>query len=160
MSLPGSVLEALGSLEIRISFSMDLVIIVPLYFALDICSDPAVRRQALSLLSRLSLPRQEGTWNANNASRVGQWVINVEEEGLGVVESTENVISSSRIQRIDAIAYMEEHLDHLRFFSKKSSYLVNLMLKETPKISKNFRLHLAKISRSFMHRLHKKPSVQ
>ena len=59
------------------------------------CRDPAVRRQALSLLSRLSLPRQEGTWNANDASRVGQWVIDVEEEGLGAVESAEDVPNPS-----------------------------------------------------------------
>ncbi|KAF6239865.1 hypothetical protein HO173_002412 [Letharia columbiana] len=80
----------------------------------DIKEDPAVRRQALSLLSRLSLPRQEGTWNANDASKVGQWVIDVEEEGLGAVESAEDVPKSSHIQRIDAIAYMEERLVHVR----------------------------------------------
>lgn len=62
------------------------------------CRDPAVRRQALSLLSRLSLPRQEGTWNAIDASRIGQRVIDVEEEGLGAVESAEDVPESSHIQ--------------------------------------------------------------
>lgn len=51
---------------------------------------------------------------ANDASRVGQWVIDVEEEGLGKVESPEDVPESSRIQRIDAIAHMEERLVHLR----------------------------------------------
>lgn len=114
VSLSASLLEAPGSLEIRPSFSMDLGIIVPLYLTVVSCRDPAIRRQALSLLSRLSLPRQEGTWNANDASRVGQWVINVEEDGLGEVESAEDVPESSRIQRIDAIAYMEERFVHLR----------------------------------------------
>lgn len=51
----------------------------------------------------------------NDASRVGQWVIDVEEEGLGAVENAEDVGESSRIQRIDAIAYMEERLVHVRF---------------------------------------------
>lgn len=114
LSLSASLVEAPGSLEIRPSFSMDLGVIVHLYLTVVNCRDPAVRRQALSLLSRLSLPRQEGTWNANDASRVGQWVIDVEEEGLGAVESAEDVPESSRIQRIDANAYMEERLVHLR----------------------------------------------
>ena len=114
VALSTSLLKAPGSLEIRPSFSMDLGIIVPLYLTVLSCRDPAVRREALSLLSRLSLPRQEGAWNANDASRVGQWVIDVEEKGLGKVESAEDVPESSRIQRIDAIAHMEERLVHLR----------------------------------------------
>ena len=92
---------------------MDLGIIVPLYLTVLSCRDPAVRREALSLLSRLSLPRQEGAWNANDASRVGQWFIDVE-EGLRKVESAEDVPESSRISRIDAVAHMEERLVHLR----------------------------------------------
>lgn len=93
---------------------MDLGIIVPLYLTALSCSNPAVRREALSLLSRLSLPRQEGAWNANDASRVGQWVIDVEADGLEKLEGAEDVPESSRIQRIDAIAHMEERLVHLR----------------------------------------------
>lgn len=111
VSLSASLLEAPGSLEIRPSFSMDLGIIVPLYLTVVSCRDPAVRRQALSFLSRLSLSRQEGNWNANDASRVGRWVIYVEEEGLGEVERAEDVPESSHVQRT---AYMEERLVHLK----------------------------------------------
>ncbi len=76
---------------------MDLGIIVPLYFTVISCRDPVVQRQALPLLSRLSLPRQEGAWNANDASRVGHWLISVEEEGLGKVESAEDIPGSSAL---------------------------------------------------------------
>lgn len=131
VSLSASLLEASGSLEIKPSFSMDLGIIVPLYLTVVSCRDPTVRRQALSLLSRLSLPRQEGSWNANDASRVGRWVINVEEEGLEEVESAEDVPESSRIQRIDAIAYMEERLVHLRCVLEEKSESSDSDAKET-----------------------------
>lgn len=113
MSLSASILEAPGSSEIRPSFSMKSGIIVPLYLTMISRSDPTICRQALSLLSRLSLPRQEGAWNENHASRVGRWVINVEEEDLGEVGSAQDVPESSRIQCIDAITYMDERLVHL-----------------------------------------------
>ena len=40
-------------------------------------------------------------------------MIHVEEDGLGEVESAEDVPKSSRIQRVDIVAYMEERLVHL-----------------------------------------------
>ena len=40
-------------------------------------------------------------------------MIHVEEDGLGEVESAEDVPKSSCIQRVDAVAYTEERLVHL-----------------------------------------------
>ena len=70
VSLSASSLEAPGSLQIRPSFSMDLGIIVSLYLTVLSWRYPAVRRESLSLFSRLSLPRREGVWIANDARGV------------------------------------------------------------------------------------------
>lgn len=57
----------------------------------------------------------------NVACKVGQWVIDVEEKGLGEVKGAEDVPESSGIQRIDAIAYMMERLVHLRYVLEDQS---------------------------------------
>ncbi|PHH64966.1 hypothetical protein CDD81_3603 [Ophiocordyceps australis] len=64
---------------IKPSFSADLGIVPPLFVVATKCREPRLRRQAIQLLS--SSARREGMWDSQLAARIGQWIMQVEEEG-------------------------------------------------------------------------------
>ncbi|KAL9054599.1 MAG: hypothetical protein Q9162_004062 [Coniocarpon cinnabarinum] len=76
-------------------FSCELGIIAPLFQVGFKCRDPYIRRRAVELL--LQSRRREGRWESIAAARVCQRIIEIEEEGLGVVQSCHDIPEHQRI---------------------------------------------------------------
>ncbi len=79
----GQSLDIFGGYEytahhIKPSFSADLGIVPPLYVVATKCRDRTIRRQAIQLLR--SSARREGMWDSELMSRIGMWVMDIEEE--------------------------------------------------------------------------------
>ncbi|KAK6611402.1 C6 zinc finger domain protein [Botrytis cinerea] len=66
--------------HIKPSFALDLGIIPPLFVVATKSRDRRLRREAISLLT--SSHRREGMWDSRLCAGVGNWIMNVEEEGL------------------------------------------------------------------------------
>jgi hypothetical protein len=64
--------------HIKPSFSADLGIVPPLFVAATKCRNPTIRRQAIQLLK--SSARREGMWDSELTARIGQWVVDIEED--------------------------------------------------------------------------------
>ncbi len=64
----------------RPRFSFEAGIIPPLYVVGSKCREPKLRRQAIELLTRC--PAQEGLWEPFGASRICEWMMEIEELGL------------------------------------------------------------------------------
>jgi hypothetical protein len=77
---PGAYREQDKYVHIKASFALDLGIVPPLFVVATKCRDRKLRRDAISLL--LSSPRREGMWDSILSGRVGQWIMNIEEQGL------------------------------------------------------------------------------
>lgn len=71
-------------------------IISPLYLTAVKCREPQLRRQAISLL-RACPPQQKGLWDGALAADIAQAVLQIEERGLGVVESPKDIPKTSRV---------------------------------------------------------------
>jgi hypothetical protein len=69
-----------GFMHIKASFALDLGIVPPLFVVATKCRDRKLRREAIRLL--FSSPRREGMWDSILSGRVGEWIIEIEEEGL------------------------------------------------------------------------------
>ncbi|EPE30836.1 Zn2/Cys6 DNA-binding protein [Glarea lozoyensis ATCC 20868] len=67
--------------HIKASFALDLGIVPPLFVVATKCRDRKLRRDAIKLL--LNSPRREGMWDSILSGRVGQWIMEIEEEGMG-----------------------------------------------------------------------------
>ncbi|KAJ9148382.1 Transcriptional regulatory protein moc3 [Pleurostoma richardsiae] len=63
--------------HIKPSFSADLGIVPPLYVVATKCRNPLIRRQAIQLLRSSS--RREGMWDSELTSRIGMWILDIEE---------------------------------------------------------------------------------
>ncbi|KAF5505298.1 Aspercryptin biosynthesis cluster-specific transcription regulator atnN [Colletotrichum siamense] len=70
--------NAYSTFHIKPSFSADLGIVPPLFVVATKCRHSIIRRQAIQLLS--SSARREGMWDSELTARIGQWVVNIEEE--------------------------------------------------------------------------------
>jgi Fungal specific transcription factor domain len=80
--------------------------LVYLYYLILKCRDGTVRRKALQLMDEY--PRREAFLNSIHAATVGQWVLDIEEEGLqGVPESS--AISEERRMRVFGLDF--DHAD-------------------------------------------------
>jgi len=66
--------------HIKASFALDLGIVPPLFVVATKCRDRKLRRDAIKLL--LNSPRREGMWDSILSGRVGQWIMEIEEEGM------------------------------------------------------------------------------
>jgi hypothetical protein len=77
------------------SFIFDSNIIPPLYLCVTRCRDPQLRRRGLGLLWGLN--SREGIWDSNVAAAIGKWVIEKEEEGLGIIEEPKDVPLEKRL---------------------------------------------------------------
>jgi hypothetical protein len=72
----------------RVLFSMDTLLMSPLYFVASRCRHPVIRREAIRCLATAN--RQEGLWESRTLARVAQRVMEIEEEGMeGLVDGTE-----------------------------------------------------------------------
>lgn len=72
----------------RVLFSLDTMLMSPLYFVASRCRHPAIRREAIHCL--VTANRQEGLWESRTLARVAQKVMEIEEEGMGVlIDGTE-----------------------------------------------------------------------
>ncbi|KAF4617105.1 hypothetical protein G7Y89_g15044 [Cudoniella acicularis] len=78
---PSAYKEEDGYSHIKASFALDLGIIPPLFVVATKCRDRKLRRDAIKLL--MSSPRREGMWDSILSGRVGQWIMEIEEEGMG-----------------------------------------------------------------------------
>lgn len=88
------------------SFSLDMHIIAPLYCVAHRCRDPVIRRKAISLL--YATPRQEGIWNSILTARVAQRLMEIEEAGLGRIQSCSDVPEWARITGVNVQFDLEE----------------------------------------------------
>ncbi|TVY53342.1 putative transcriptional regulatory protein [Lachnellula cervina] len=70
-----------GYAHIKASFALDLGIVPPLFVVATKCRDRKLRRDAIKLL--MVSPRREGMWDSILSGRVGQWLMEIEEEGMG-----------------------------------------------------------------------------
>ena len=95
-------------------FSLEPGIIIPLFITIHHCRKPIVRRKALSLLR--SCWRVEGIWDSIGAATVAEWVIDTEEEGMGVDAMAEVV----GLEHVEASVVKEEKRIHMIFCSLKS----------------------------------------
>jgi hypothetical protein len=77
---PGAYREDDAYTHIKASFALDLGIVPPLFVVATKCRDRKLRRDAIRLL--LASPRREGMWDSNLCGRVGQWIMEIEEEDL------------------------------------------------------------------------------
>ena len=80
-------------------FFLDMGVIAPLHNVAARCRDPQIRRQAIALLS--SKQRQEGLWVGELTARVAERLMNIEEQGLGIVQCCEDVPDWARISTVD-----------------------------------------------------------
>lgn len=85
---PGLAAHQLGSYSdddsythIKASFAMDLGIVPPLFVVATKCRDRKIRRDAIKLL--LNSPRREGMWDSILSGKAAQWIMEIEEEGMG-----------------------------------------------------------------------------
>jgi hypothetical protein len=88
------------------TFSLDSGIVGPLFQTAFKCRCPALRRRAITVLG--ATPRQEGVWDGMLVARVCSRIVEIEEEGLGLVLSCSDVPSTSRITNVDVKFDLEE----------------------------------------------------
>jgi hypothetical protein len=77
---PGAYREEDSYVHIKASFALDLGIVPPLFVVATKCRDRKLRRDAIGLL--LTSPRREGMWDSILSGRVGQWIMDIEEQSL------------------------------------------------------------------------------
>ena len=106
---------SLNSVEVAkdLCFSVDTHVVAPLYAVIHKCRDPSVRREAVRLL-KLS-PRREGIWDGLLAGQVGEKIISLEEEGLGLVASCHDVPEWARVKAVSVDFDMEGRLGTIKY---------------------------------------------
>lgn len=93
--------------HIKASFALDLGIVPPLFVVATKCRERKLRREAIRLL--MSSPRREGMWDSTLCGKVGEWIMEVEEEGLGPFDPL-NPISYTSIVTNDKRVMVKEIL--------------------------------------------------
>ncbi|KIN05124.1 hypothetical protein OIDMADRAFT_39518 [Oidiodendron maius Zn] len=81
--------------HIKASFALDLGIVPPLFVVATKCRDRTLRREAIALL--MSSPRREGMWDSILCGKVGEWIMEVEEEGMRDYEIFNPISTSERV---------------------------------------------------------------
>lgn len=94
--------------HIKASFALDLGIVAPLFVVATKCRDRKLRREAVRLL--MSSPRREGMWDSILCGKVGQWMMEVEEEGMRQFEvwdpiGANEVVSADRRVMVKEISF-------------------------------------------------------
>jgi len=91
--------------HIKASFALDLGIVAPLFVVATKCRDRKLRREAIRLL--MSSPRREGMWDSILCGKVGQWMMEVEEEGMRPFEVWDPV-GANEVVRADQRVMVKE----------------------------------------------------
>ncbi len=99
-------------------FQLDHSIIGPLFSVSHKCRDPYLRRKAISML--YSAPRQEGVWDSILTARVCERIMNLEEEGLGVVKGAADVPEWRRIIDIQVTFDLQARRGEIKFLRLRS----------------------------------------
>jgi hypothetical protein len=81
-------------------FEFDFGMIAPLFVIACHCRDPALRRKAIRLMRYLH--RTEGAWDTCGAGKIAEAIMEIEERGLTVIESSDSLIEASRIRASNA----------------------------------------------------------
>lgn len=89
----------------KLSFSFDLGVVLPLFVISIKCRDPQLRRRAIAHL--YSVNRREGLWDSLGAAKVAETIMNIEEEGLGDVQSADQIGKERRVHETFARINME-----------------------------------------------------
>ncbi|KAL3420636.1 C6 zinc finger domain protein [Phlyctema vagabunda] len=66
------------------NFSFNSGVVVPLFMVAMKCRNPALRREAINLLA--DNPRTEGMWNSTVCARIGEYIMELEEEAHNLHE--------------------------------------------------------------------------
>ncbi|KAJ2904843.1 hypothetical protein MKZ38_007035 [Zalerion maritima] len=81
--------------HIKPSFSADMGIVQPLYVAATKCRDATIRRQAIQLLRNSA--RREAMWDSELCARIGQWIVDIEEDGEDVASPTSQQLANGQL---------------------------------------------------------------
>ncbi|KAL8979983.1 MAG: hypothetical protein Q9177_005999, partial [Variospora cf. flavescens] len=100
-------------------FQMDHMMIGNLFGIVHRCRDPYLRRRAIALLYKV--PRQEGIWNSELTARCAERIMQVEEDGLGVVTCAEDIPDWARISSVD-VKFDPPHRRGCIKFSRQRSF--------------------------------------
>ena len=96
----------------KLLFSFELGVVLPLFIISTKCRDPTLRRRAIALLH--SINRREGLWDSQGAAKVAETIMNMEEEGLGDVQSADQIGSERRVNETFARINVERQEIELR----------------------------------------------
>jgi hypothetical protein len=107
-------------------FSTDIGIIGPLYSVVSGCRDPVIRRRAIGIMK--AAPRQEGIWNSLLVARVAERVVEIEEQGLGVVTCCADVPDWARLSDVQP-NFDAEHRRAILSYTRRPS--ANAVLRST-----------------------------
>jgi hypothetical protein len=88
------------------NFSLDSIIVGVLFHIGYKCREPTLRRRAIDVLG--VSPRQEGVWDGVLVGRVLKRIVDIEEKGLGLIQSAADVPAASRISNVDVKFDREE----------------------------------------------------
>jgi hypothetical protein len=105
-------------------FTLEMEIIVPLYFVAAKCRDGRLRREAIHLLSIRE--RQEGIWNAALTARLCSKLVKMEEQGLEHLEgdvSMEDVSCEKRIQGVEVRWDLEKRRVNLMYRTRSTEFV-------------------------------------
>ncbi|KUJ10876.1 uncharacterized protein LY89DRAFT_787223 [Mollisia scopiformis] len=97
-------------------FSLDTMIISPLYFVGSRCRHPEIRRDAIACLYTAN--RQEGLWESRTLARVAQRVLEIEEEGMGILVDGTEIPAWKRISGVQPELHSDERQATIHYTSK------------------------------------------
>ncbi|KAL9016676.1 MAG: hypothetical protein Q9185_006003 [Variospora sp. 1 TL-2023] len=100
-------------------FQMDHILIGNLFGIVHRCRDPYLRRRAIALLYKV--PRQEGIWNSELTARCAERIMQIEEDGLGVVTCAKDIPDWARISSVD-VMFDPPHRRGCIKFSRQRSF--------------------------------------
>ncbi|KAI9727226.1 MAG: hypothetical protein M1834_008486 [Cirrosporium novae-zelandiae] len=92
-------------------FSLDIGIVLPLFFTAIKCRDPLLRRKAIKLLG--ALHRREGVWDSEGATKVAEKIMEIEEGDLGIVGQAEDIVETKRVYVNFVTAKLDERKVYL-----------------------------------------------
>ena len=100
-------------------FQLDQSIIGPLFSIAQRCRDPKLRRRVIALLR--SRHRQEGVWDSRLTARAAERIMNLEEEGLGIIKCAADIPDHRRISGINVAFNLQARRGCITFSCSGSS---------------------------------------
>ncbi|KAI9711456.1 MAG: hypothetical protein M1820_002019 [Bogoriella megaspora] len=109
------------------SFSLDNGVAGPLFHVVRRCRDPTIRRKAIELW-RVT-PRLEGVWDGVLAFKVGERMMQLEEEGLHDLNTSKDIPREARIVSLWIKMHAHERRIDLAFTKRRD---LSIVMKERP----------------------------